>query len=135
MEVEQQQQQQFENDNIEEDYYDTLLYVQNDMYKTKSNKLSPEVMAQLAHITAKIMQKRRHDRESKKRAKEESTPYPPGGPQRLRSAEQSAMLAGTGGLAGSEMSSPTKPKRIRPYYVKILTEVFSADCLNEVKKH
>jgi len=114
-----------EVEGLEEEYYQVLQAIQNDMYKSKTNKPSVEVLLLLSNIVARINEKRRFEKENKKRAQELLSPYPPGGPQRLRERETETR--------SEPPSSGTKPKRIRPYYLKVLNEVFSPDCLNEVK--
>lgn len=107
---------------LEEEYYQVLQSLQNDLYKTKTNKPSVEVLLQLNHVVAKIQEKRKLEKENKKRTQEKLVAaYPAGGPQRLRELDVRA-----------EPPSSPKPKRIRPYYLKVLGEVFSPDCLNEV---
>ena len=111
-----------EVENLDDEYYQVLQAVQTDLYKTKSNKPSVEVLIQLSHMVAKINERRRQEKETKKKIQEKSIVYPPGGPQRLRESEMRA----------PEPVVEAKPKRIRPYYLKVVGEVFSPDCLNEV---
>lgn len=107
----------------EEECYQVLQAVQNDLYKTKSNKPSVEVLIQLSQLVAKINEKRKQQKDAKKIAQAEKVAYPPGGPQRFREVEARA----------EPPAAMAKPKRIRPYYLKILNEIFSPDCLNEVR--
>jgi len=115
-----------EYEGLEEEYYQVLQAIQTDLYKSKTNKPSVEVLIQLNNIVQRINEKRRLEKDLKRQNLEKQSPYPPGGPQRLRerASEISRSEPSSGGLQ--------KPKRIRPYYLKVLNEVFSADCLNEV---
>lgn len=107
-------------ENIEDECYQVLQELQSDLYKSKTNKPSVDVLVELSRLVAKITEKRRTDREEKRRNFEKSSLYSLGVPQRPRETEVSI---GT---------SPERPKRIKPYYIKVLNEVFSPDCLNEV---
>jgi len=105
---------------LAEQYFALLEAIQNETYRNKSNHLSPELLSQITYMATQIHERRRGERFEKLKNRSyyqapRETESPP-----FRMSEP------------TEKKKPEKPKRVRPYYLRIMNEVFSPDCLNEV---
>lgn len=100
--------------------------IHNELYRNKTNRLSSEMLLQLNAINEQIQSKRRSSKQSPQ------TTFP-------ANHRDEVPLLTPFRHTPQETSSPSikvveKQRRIKPSYIRLRNEVFSPECLDEVRK-
>ena len=108
---------------MEQVYFGLLNAIQQEIYTTKSNQLPTELIQQIALVSNQIMDRRKALKEDNKKKRDIApTFYQNISPEKISSDN----------LTTPKLSLPESKKRIKPSYIRLMNEVFSPDCLNEV---
>lgn len=105
------------------DYKDVLKTLQQEIYRNKSNRLSPETVLQLNALTQQIQSKRKATKQQVQPRFDEEEPIPFVSPSRTTIRQE---------VSPTKTEVIEKPKRLKPSYIRLRNEVFSPECLDEV---